>query len=254
MIPSPNREMLFINDFPIYWYGVIVSLAVIACYLLIPKIISNNKIVDKYQQWYGLIIIAGFIGARLFEVFFYSPDYFLTYPWEIINTRLGGLSIFGGIIGAATVLYLLKDEFKGKWMAIVELTAIIAPLGQAIGRWGNFFNQELYGWPCDGWWCLNIAEENRLPGWESFNSFQPTFLYESLLLLGLFGFLWYRKNDVGRGYILPTYLIGYGLIRFVVEFFRIDVAALGWFKWPQLVATVLILVGVLLLTRFKKMR
>ena len=252
MIVAPNRELIFIDGFPIYWYGVVISLAVIICYILIPKIIRNNRTIDKYQQWYGLIIISGFVGARLFEVFFYSPEYFLSNPWEIINTRLGGLSIFGGILGVGTILFLLKDQFKGKWLSIVDVSAILAPLGQAIGRWGNFFNQELYGLPCSHWWCLQIDVENRLPGWQEFTGFQPTFFYESILLLALFVFLWRQKKEIGKGLVVSYYLLGYGVIRFLVEFVRIDVRAIGWFKWPQLVALLFFLVGLFLYIRFKK--
>lgn len=252
MIISPAREMFIIDGFPIYWYGVIISLAIVICYLLIPKLIHDKKLVDKFQQWYGAIILSGFIGARLFEVFFYSPKYFLNNPWEIVNTRLGGLSIFGGIIGVCLVLVFLKDRFKGKWLTIVDVSAVLAPLGQSIGRWGNFFNQELYGWPCSHWWCLQIDIENRLSGWLVYSSFHPTFFYESSLLLLLFFILWKNKQKIGTGFIISYYLIGYGLIRFMVEFVRIDVDRFMWFKWPQLVALCLLLCGLLALTFFNK--
>lgn len=246
MIPAPNRIMFTFDNFPIYWYGVIVALAVVICYTLVPKIIvGDKKLVDKFQHWFGFILLVGFIGARLFEAFFYSPDYFLANPWEIFNTRLGGLSIFGGIIGAGAVLLFLKNLFKGKWLQIVDVAGVLAPLGQAIGRWGNFFNQELYGLPCNYWWCLKIDLENRLPEWQMFNSFQPTFFYESFLLSLLFIFLWSKKKLIGSGYLVATYLMGYGLIRFLVEFVRIDTQTIFGLKWPQLVALLLFFIGLI---------
>lgn len=256
MIPAPNRVMFTIEDFPIFWYGVIVASAVFVCYLLIPKLITGDKkLVDKFQHWFGFILLVGFIGARLFEVFFYSPDYFMANPWQIVNTRLGGLSIFGGIIGAGAVLLLLQTYFKGKWLQIVDVVGVLAPLGQAIGRWGNYFNQELYGLPCTYWWCLKIDLENRLPAWQAFSSFHPTFLYESILLIVLFVFLWKQKAKIGTGYLVGVYLMGYGLIRFLVEFVRIDTQAIFGLKWPQLVALLMFFVGLFIyIYRNKKVK
>jgi phosphatidylglycerol:prolipoprotein diacylglycerol transferase len=245
MISAPNRIAFIIDGWPIFWYGLIVASALVICYLLLTKLIKNNQqLLDQYQRLFGVLVLSGFVGARLFEVIFYNPTFFLIHPWQIINPRLGGLSIFGGIIGVVAILLLLRSQIKGRWWLVADLTAILATLGQAIGRWGNFFNQELYGLPCQNWWCLKIAPEYRLPGWESFASFHPTFFYESILLFLLFIFLWQNRQKIGQGFLAAYYLIGYGLIRFLVEFIRIDVSA-NYFglKWPQLVSALFVLIG-----------
>ena len=120
------------------------------------------------------------------------------------------------------------------------------PLGQAIGRWGNYFNQELFGKPSNGWWGIPIAPINRVAGYESFIYFHPAFFYESLFNLVLFIILYKLafKNTLKRGTLTLTYFIGYGIIRFFMEFIRIDDTLLIFgMRLPQIISLGLVLVS-----------
>lgn len=188
--------------------------------------------------WSGLVwcLILAVVGARLYHVLTPSPsmaqvgitspwDYFRN-PLQMINLRSGGLGIYGGIAGGALGLLIFTYRNRLSAMAWADLGVIGVALGQFVGRWGNFFNQELYGQPTDVPWALWIDPVYRLPGYTEFSRFHPAFLYESLWNLMVFVVLLtlerrYRER-LFTGDLMATYLILYAIGRTLLETVRLD--------------------------------
>lgn len=208
----------------IRFYAVCILLGVLFGYTL-------TLVLAKYKAIPGIVIdrlligsvFFGLIGSRLFYVLF-NWDFFIADPLLIINLSRGGLSFFGMLIGAGTYIGLYCWHFK---YSIYELLDVLAPgvlLGQIIGRWGNFFNYESYGGPTSVYWKMFVPTNVNLYD-PNEQYFHPTFLYEIIansillcILLYTFHFLTFKKS----GLIFALYGIGYGIIRIITEFFRID--------------------------------
>jgi phosphatidylglycerol:prolipoprotein diacylglycerol transferase len=178
-----------------------------------------------------------------------TTQYYFQHPLEILKIWKGGLGIFGGIIGGAIALAIYCRSNKQNFF---EWTDIIAPgllIAQAIGRWGNFVNQEVYGPPSDLPWAIYIDPAHRLPGFEAVERYHPLFLYESLLtLLGGLLLLYIArkyKDKLFTGDLFLMYLVYYPLIRFGLEFIRLDPSAVGTININQ---TVMLIVGILALS------
>lgn len=188
--------------------------------------------------WNGLLwcLILAVIGARLYHVFTPSPsmaevginspaDYFRN-PMQLINLRRGGLGIYGGIAGGALGLLLYSYRHGISALKWADVAVVGVALGQFVGRWGNFFNQELYGRPTTVPWAVYIEPRYRLTGYTEFNTFHPAFLYESLwnlLAFAILWFLWHRYRDQLRdGDLMASYLILYGIGRTLMETIRLD--------------------------------
>jgi phosphatidylglycerol:prolipoprotein diacylglycerol transferase len=215
------------------YYGIILMAgALVAAYLAQKLLEAQGE--DGNLAWDGLIwaLVAGVIGARLYHVFTPSLStgitvgYYLTHPLDIIDMRNGGLGIPGAVAGGVFGLYLFARRRKVDLRILLDVTAPGLALAQAIGRWGNFVNQELYGPPTNLPWGIYIRPENRLPGYAQFNRFQPLFLYESLWNLanaGLLYWLWRtRRQRLLPGDLFLIYLITYPVGRFFLEFLRLD--------------------------------
>ena len=195
--------------------------------------------------WSGVIwaLIFAVIGARLYHVLTPPPsmaelgiesplDYF-QHPLQLINVRRGGLGIYGGIAGGALGLFIYTYRQRIPAIGWADLGVVGVALGQFVGRWGNFFNQELYGRPTDLPWAIHIDREYRLDGYTQFDSFHPAFLYESLW--NLFAFLVLLtlfRNDKDRlqtGDLTAAYLILYAVGRTLLEQVRLDSPTLRLF-------------------------
>jgi prolipoprotein diacylglyceryl transferase len=252
-IPSPSSGTLSIGPLKIHAYGLMIALGVVAAVWLMgrrfeQKGIGTRDDANSISVW---AVIAGVIGSRLYHVATdwskFSPGHLSDIPkiWQ------GGLGIPGGLIGGIGVgAYLIKR--KGLPLGIaLNCAAPALALAQAIGRWGNYFNQELYGGPTKLPWGLEIDFDHRTGPAAKYASdayrdtvFHPTFLYESLSNLLLAGvLLWIdRKYRVRPGRLLAAYVVGYGVIRFFVEGMRIDeahhVGGLRWNQWVALAAVV----------------
>ncbi len=224
-----------------------------------------------WRQWYPdhvwnamiVIMILAVIGARLYHVMtpspsmaavgIYSPlDYFRN-PMQLINLRNGGLGIYGGLAGGALGLWLYTRRQHISMLNWTDLAVIGVSLGQVFGRWGNFFNQELYGRPTNLPWAIFIEQQHRLPAYAEFERFHPAFLYESLWNLLTFGVLWTLakkyENKLMRGELTAFYLILYAIGRILLETVRLDSRpmTLGAFQLNMAVATfVSILVAILM--------
>jgi len=257
----------FIGPIYIRFYGIILMLGAVAAAFLAEHEARRRKFNPEFV-WDGLIwvLIGGIIGARLWHVFTPPPSmiaagfttqYYLTHPLDLINTRLGGLGIPGAVIGGALALYLFCRRKKMSFLTWADIAAPGVALAQAIGRWGNFFNQELYGKPSTLPWAVKIDPINRLPGYESYSTFQPLFLYESiwnLLNMGLLLWLGRKYGDrLKEGDLFLTYLVGYPIGRFFLEFLRLDAPRIGTINTNQaFMAIVAVVSGFLLYWRHRK--
>lgn len=205
--------------------------------------------------WNGLIwlLVLAIIGARLYHILTPSPsmaafgiesplDYFRN-PMQLINLRNGGLGIYGGLLGGLLGLFLYSRHARIPMLAWADLAAIGLALGQAIGRWGNFFNQELYGRPTDLPWAVYIEPIYRLPEFAAYERFHPAFLYESLWSLLTFFLLYTLLRRYGdkllTGELMALYLIAYAIGRTLLEQVRLDsrTLSLGPLQLEMAVAT-----------------
>jgi phosphatidylglycerol:prolipoprotein diacylglycerol transferase len=238
IIPLPV-PILGQTTLPIYWYGIIIVIGAIAGAFL-ASIEARRKGIDPDHVWNALLfaLLFGVLGARLYHVLsdwaqgdplgYFSRD-FMTNFWNIINPRSGGLGIFGAAIGGLFGVWIYTRFAKIKFWPLADVGITALPLGQAIGRWGNFFNQELYGFPTDLPWGIPIDAAHRLPQFASLpetTRFQPTFLYESLAMFLVTGLMLYiaRRWDkrLKPGDMILIYGILYSLVRFFTEMQRPD--------------------------------
>jgi phosphatidylglycerol:prolipoprotein diacylglycerol transferase len=250
----------------IHWYGIfIVSGIVAAAYLstYTARLFGENpELVWDALVW---VVLLGVVGARLYHVLTPPPSmgvdrwYYFRHPWEILATWKGGLGIYGAVAGGALGLYIVVRRAKRdmwRWTDIVVPGLVLA---QAIGRWGNFVNQELYGRPTDLPWGIYIAPEYRLSGFEGYERFHPTFFYESMWNLAtsavLVYLIWRYRKRLIPGVITGIYFISYSTIRFLLEFIRLDSPSIGSMSIAQIVALCVIVVWIGLLVwrvrRFK---
>ncbi len=251
----------FIGSLYIRFYGIILMLGALAAAFLAEHEAKRKGLKSEFV-WDALIwvLIAGIIGARLWHVFTpppsmvalgYTTHYYLTHPLALINTRAGGLGIPGAVIGGAIGLYFYSRYRKQSFLVWADIAVPGVALAQAIGRWGNFFNQELYGKPSTLPWAIYIDPVNRVPGYEKYATFQPLFLYESIWnLLNMAFLLWMSRRFAGRlkdGDLLLMYLIGYPLDRFFLEFLRLDSPRLGTINVNQMFMLIVALVSGFLL-------
>lgn len=240
MYPPVDPVIFEWGPLSLRWYGLLMITAI-----LVGAFVASYQVKrwggDSETLWDMLtwILIPGFIGARLYYVLIQSPpeqarDY-LANPVSIIKIWDGGIHIFGGFIFGAIALWLYSKVNKLPALLYLDAIALALPLSQAIGRWGNFINQELYGPPTNLPWGLRIDPQHRIPPYNDLEAypestrFHPLFLYESLWnFLGFFLILWLSRRFSKRlkqGDILLMYLIWYPGGRFFIEFVRTD----SWF-------------------------
>lgn len=217
----------------------------------------NPEVILDILPW---LLIGGILGARLWHVFTPSAsnqamgittENYLRNPIEILKIWKGGLGIPGGVIGGALTLVIYC---KAKKLNFLEWADYIAPgllIGQAIGRWGNFVNQEVYGGPSNLPWAITIDPPYRISGFEQVAKYHPLFLYESLLnflaagLLVLINRKWRKKLFAGDLFLL--YLVLYPTIRFFLEFMRLDPSPVNGININQTSMLVVLIIAALLL-------
>jgi prolipoprotein diacylglyceryl transferase len=224
-IPSPSFNEFSIGPLDIHVYGILIGLGVVVAAVTITRRYAawggDADILERVIVW---TVILGFLGARLAYVSthlnrFEGRWYAVFFIWE------GGLALFGGLTaGAITAVTMLRRLGGDPW-AFPDAGAVGLPLAQAIGRWGNYFNQELFGTPTDLPWGLEIDVANRPAAYLDAATFHPTFLYESLwnaaLLVPLV--LWLeRRGTLARGSSIGLYMVLYGTIRYLTELVRTD--------------------------------
>jgi len=218
-----------IFGFEIVWYGIIIALATVVGFIVAYFTAGyRGQKKDEVLNFAPLALIFSIIGARLIHVLV-NWSYYSRHPGYILAFRRGGLAIQGAILGGIIALIVFCKIRKLDFWLWADIASPALVLGQAIGRWGNFFNQEAYGKPTDLPWKIFIDEANRLPGYERYEYFHPTFLYESVANFLLFIILMlmhrYYKKRPGRipdGLIFATYLGVYSIYRTIIEYYRID--------------------------------
>jgi phosphatidylglycerol---prolipoprotein diacylglyceryl transferase len=250
-----------IGPLTIHFYGIVIMLGVIAAAFLAQKE-ANRRGQEGNLVWDMLVwvLIAGIIGARLWHIFTPSPSlmaqgvttyFYLTHPLDAIAIWKGGLGIPGAVVGGVLALYFFARKHHLPFLIWLDILAPALALGQAIGRWGNFFNQELYGAPTSLPWAIYIDSQHRLPGFENQAYYHPTFLYESLWNLGNMALLlWLSRRFKDRlkdGDIFLVYLIVYPLGRFLLEFLRLDSSQLAGINANQALMLVTMIAASLIL-------
>ncbi len=252
-----TRESLLIFGFPIYYYGIILMFAVAVSAFLASRE-AKRKEMDTEFLWDSLIwvVIGGIIGARLWHIITPPPSmieqgitfkYYLTHPLDALNIRLGGLGIAGAVIGGFIAFYIFARRKGQNFTQWVDVAAPVIPLGQAIGRWGNFINQELYGAPSGLPWAIYIDPQHRLPGFSEFAYFHPIFLYESLWnVASVFFLLWISRRYSEKlfpGDVFLLYLITYPTIRILLDFIRLDASEIAGLNANQVFMAIVLMSG-----------
>ena len=249
MFQSPGGIAFTIGNTDIYWYGIIMSFAILVGIIFVCfiaknffKDISTDTIYDLSFE----LIISGLIFARLYYVIM-DYKYFLKYPYEIPAIWNGGISIQGAILGGiiAGIIYTKRNNYS--FLKFADLFSFGLITGQIIGRWGNFFNSEAFGLPTDMPWKLYIPYQARPLEYKSFEFFHPTFLYESLLDIIVLMIMLLILNKIKErkdGIIFFTYIILYSIVRIIVESIRIDsVLNIGCFHIAHITSAIFIITG-----------
>lgn len=263
MYPPFDPIALQIGPLAIRWYGLLIVTGVFLGAVYAARQAPRRGIASEHV-WNGLVLVVvlGIIGARLYHVFSNPQGGGLGWPWyrehplDILKVWEGGLGIYGAIIGGIVGVIVYARYHKLPLLTLLDLGAPGLALGQALGRWGNFFNQEVYGPPTgSSWWGVRIDAAHRITTYpisqypES-TLFHPTWMYESLWCLALFlvlAFLVWKMNDRLRaGDLFVGYVVGYAAGRFWIEFFRPDAWMLGPLATAQWVSLALIAAGVAL--------
>ena len=250
-----DRVALDLGIIQIYWYSIFIFLAMlVACFVIYNEAKKRNVDEDFLVNLTFNSVIFGIVGARLYYVLFNLP-YYLSNPIEILQIWNGGLAIHGGILTALIFIIIYCKKHRIKTIHMLDIIVVGLILGQAIGRWGNFFNSEAYG----GITTLENLQKLGIPEFICNGMYimgeyrQPTFLYESIWCL--FGFLAMiiirRYKSLKIGQLTGFYLVWYGIIRFIIEIMRSDSLMLGPLKIAQLVSIGFIIVGVVILIRNK---
>lgn len=246
MFRSPGSIAIQFGPFAIHWYGILIAAGV-----LIGTIIACREATRRGEDADTLLnilvfsVLAALVGSRLYYVLF-NWSYYKANLARVFAMWEGGLAIHGGIAGGFIVGFIL---LKLKRLPIGKYLDIVAPsmiLGQAIGRWGNFFNQEAFGTPTELPWKLFIDPTHRPEKYAQASYFHPTFLYESLWDFLVFASLfWVLRKRLLRfhGTLFLSYLGLYSVGRFFTESLRTDSLMLGSFRAAQVVSVALILLG-----------
>ncbi len=251
-IPLPF-PILGQTSLAIYWYGILIVIGAIAgAYLATFE--AKRRGQDPDHVWNVLLfaLVFGVIGARIYHIIsdvaqgdplgYFSKD-FWTNVLNVINPRTGGLGIYGAVAGGILGIWIYARYSKLRFWQWVDIGVPGLALGQAIGRWGNFFNQELYGWPTNLPWGIPIDSAHRLPQFASLpdtTRFHPTFLYESLAMVVVTILLLYigRRffKSLRQGDMFLLYGMFYPFVRFFTEMERPDAWLVSGVPAAQIVA------------------
>ncbi len=245
-----DKVALDLGKIQIYWYSIFIFIGILVACTIIYIEAKKRKINEEFLV--NLIfnsLIVGILGARLYYVLF-NLNYYLSYPIEILQIWNGGLAIHGGIIAALIFIIFYCKKHNVPILKMLDIIVVGLIIGQAIGRWGNFFNSEAYG----GITTYEALKNAGIPNFVINGMYilgeyrQPAFFYESVWCF--FGFLAmiilrkYKYLKVGQ--LTGFYLIWYGIIRLLIERLRTDSLMLGPIKMAQLVSILFIIVGLII--------
>lgn len=255
MIPSPASPIAFsIASLDVRWYALFL-LAGLAAGLLYTRWLATRVGLDPDWVWDAApwIVLSAIVGARLYYVLL-RADYFAQNPAEAINLRLGGMAFHGSLVAGIAAFIILARRDKQPVLAWTDIAMPGVALAQAVGRWGNWANQEAFGQPTTLPWGVIIDVAHRPPQFVDSPTFHPTFLYESVfnlanaLLLGGLALRVRSSRVLRHGDILGIYLITYGVARYFIERIRTDSLYIGplpaafWLSWLLVAAGLLVLI------------
>jgi phosphatidylglycerol---prolipoprotein diacylglyceryl transferase len=266
---EPSPIMVSFKMINLYWYGFFVFLGFLAAFYIVLFLGKKHKFTKNFiidLSFY--LFVFGIVGARIYDIFL-EWRYYFNEPVSILKIWEGGLAIHGAIIAGLLVLvYFASKKIEGfeekkflyKYFYLSSIVVVGLSIGQAIGRWGNYFNQELFGKPTNLPWKIFISPEKRPVEYLSENFFHPTFLYESIGLFIIFTLLFLlhvyflkRKTFVFKSAVFITflYLVLASVLRFLIEFIRIDFTPLFLgLRWPQVMSLFIIAFSLFLLNKF----
>lgn len=244
-----NNIAFNVGGTPIYWYAILIVSAFAIGILLCKR--DDKKYDIKFDDILELILFIlpiSIICARIYYIIF-KLDFFIANPTEIFNIRNGGLAIYGGIIGAIVTIAIFCRIKKIKFLDVLDYIAPYLALGQAIGRWGNFFNGEAHGTQTQSFLRMGIYENGN------YIQVHPTFLYESICTFIIFLILFNLRNKRKyEGQLTYIYFFLYGIARSIIEGFRTDSLMLGSFRISQILSMVFVIAfgSILLNKRLKR--
>ncbi|MDR3642130.1 MAG: prolipoprotein diacylglyceryl transferase [Candidatus Doudnabacteria bacterium] len=227
----------------IHYYGIIMAAAAAAGFVLatsrVRKFDLEPKAAEDMLFW---VIVGGFVGARLYHVLS-SFGYYLQYPLDAFKVWNGGLSIYGAVLGGILTLWVLKRLFTNHYslFTILDWLAPSVILGQIIGRFGNLFNYEAFGYPTNLPWKMFVPEIFRPVQFIRSAYFHPWFLYELLGNVLILTFLLKMGKPKRPGQVVLFYILLYNSLRFCLEFLRIDSTFIGAFRLNAISSLVLVL-------------
>ncbi len=237
-----NKIAFTIFGIDIAWYAVIITFGIIVAMVVSYRNAKFMKLdTDKFMDSFFYMIIFGIIGARLYYVVF-NFDLYKDDLLSIFNLREGGIAIYGAIIFGAISIYIYTKIKKEKFLNYTDCIVPALAIAQAIGRWGNFVNQEAYGYETNSLFAMTIMENGKLV------TVHPTFLYESILNLIVFVVLiiFFNKFRKKEGEVTYLYAILYGIGRFFIEGMRTDSLYIGVFRISQIVSILFVVLGIIL--------
>ncbi len=223
-IPSPPISDFHIGPIRLTFYGILIALGVLVAWTITrSRFVARGGDPVVAERIVIRMLVFGFLGARIAYVSTHLSRFEGEW-WKVIAIWEGGLALFGGLTAGAIAMWVYARRWKADLADFLDAAAPAVPLAQAVGRWGNYFNQELFGTPSDLPWAIEIDPGNRPAAYPDAETFHPTFLYESLWNIALAGLIIWIGNRFPsmRGRLIGVYFVGYGVIRFLLELIRTD--------------------------------
>ena len=224
-IPSPAQNVLELGPLTIHFYGILIAVGVIVAIVVSRqryiRFGGSSELFERVAIW---AIVIGFLGARAAYVVTHTAR-FEGRPWAVLFIWEGGLALYGGLLFGAIALIWMVNRWNGDLFAIGDAVAVGVPLAQAIGRFGNYFNQELFGTPSDLPGAIIIDPARRPEAYREFETFHPTFAYEAIwnaLILVPTILVLERYGKLAKGASFGIYVAMYAFIRFLMELLRTD--------------------------------
>jgi len=258
---NPQPILLQFGPIQIHWYGFLMVVGGLLGFYLILRLANkyqlDKKLIDDLFLYF---VIGAVIGARVYYVIYAWGFYRDNWP-DVFKIWEGGLAIHGIMIGGFAATWIFCRIKKQNFLLFADIIVVGIALAQVVGRVGNYFNQEIFGLPTSLAWGIPIDAVNRPPEFISSQYFHPTFLYESLgslIIVGvllLFSLRRFKSNTQQPGNVFLLYLVFYSILRFSLEFLRIDYSPLIYgVRWAQIFSTLIVLTVVFLFVyrKFKK--
>jgi phosphatidylglycerol---prolipoprotein diacylglyceryl transferase len=256
-----DRYGIHLGPLYVRFYGIIIMFGVVvAAYLGSKRARKYGQDPERIWDMVTWAVIGGVLGARIWHILTPPPSlvaqgidtwYYLTHPLDALSIWNGGLGIVGAVVGGGLAIFIYVRKNKLSFLTWVDIIAPGLLLAQAMGRWGNFINQELYGAPTNLPWAIYIDEAHRYPGFLDQAYYHPTFLYESILnLIGMGLLLWVSNRFFDRLYkgdVFLIYLIYYPIVRILMEMLRLDSSTVAGFNANQALMVVVAVLSALTL-------